>query len=625
MFAVVRETGSTLRMLWTNLARVLASRWSALVLLFSLGWLGYFFTVMISGEIAPRWSWTVIPLMGAGCLVQLMVTLAAYRMSIQESESAMGVTALPPKSFIALVSSLLFPFAAAFSVFGYFEDYAKDAMYYTSAMSGTFADSKFLSNLNPLQSWVSLLVTVGVFIGLWVVVRLISFITRDKESAFWSILSAFLSATMTFLVLFSLFRLTEKAMMWLRDRTFMAWKDQALAWLGDVIRLDVPYAISVAWAFLMEEVWPIFWQALSQPVVWLAIVAMVGGMQFVGVDTIWNKWRDRLGFRSNEETTEIVINTLPDFIVETAEAILRALHMFAVVLRSGAPFLAALVVSFTAIEWAGQWLEYLVDFLIGPLTSKYVMMFYPVSKAMPMIVVRLLQAVLLSVAYVHLRHVEVDLGPDNVFKSRRDSRKQAADSHNLSTQTTTLLTPTKTRLHVARGLTAVVLVTVVAAVFSITDPSDAAHRIHRMTLDEPTQLMTHTVTLSDLRVGTSIKGEIQFRTVEDPIESLGVFVAVRVKVSGYGSGGVRVEAKAGKVIYDQWDDYKTVIHLPGFSSTQDIAFEVPRDALDDLVIVVSPRQPQSTILALGHYRVPPDTPIRDLVVIDENSIEEAPR
>jgi len=293
MLTVVRDTIRSVALLWGTWGRVLKTRGAALVPLFLLGWAGYYLTVMVTGLLTPRWVWVVVPLMGLGVLIQLIIALTAYRRSIRAAEAVLDARPLPQISFATMVSTLLVPFAATYSAFGFFTRYARDGVQAAAAMVGTLADTSFLNKVDPFASTTTLIVVIAVFAVLWVTARLIKRAATREKSVGLALLSSFVSACTTFLVLVSVSHLYTYAANWLNSREFMAWRDRLLVWAGGLIHLDVPHAFSVVWGWLSATAWPVFWTVLSQPVLWLAVVALVGGMQFVKIDTVWEKLRDR--------------------------------------------------------------------------------------------------------------------------------------------------------------------------------------------------------------------------------------------------------------------------------------------------------------------------------------------
>lgn len=581
---------TSLALLWRGWAGVLRRRAAVLLLLFLLGWAGYHLTVMLTGLVAVKLAWAVIPLMALGCLVQLVITLFAYRLSIHQAEDTLGVAKLPEISFAAMLSRLLVPFAAIYSVFGFFESYARDGVQAAAAMVGTLADFSFLLQVNPFASTKTLVVVVACFIVLWVVARLIKRAANQRQSVGLALLSAFASACVTFLILLSISRVINYLTSWLDSRVFMAWRDQFLHWLGSILRFDVPEVFALCWHWLANTAWPIFWQVMSQPLLWLTVVALVGGMQFTDIDTVWNKADQRLMMRQNHRMVITLAQKVSRSVDGIVEALLPFCHLLTVVVRSSVSFLGALVISFTAINQVGAWLDHAIQRLIGPVSAEYAFLISPLLYLMSMVVTAMAQAVLLSVAYVRLRQIE---------------------------QT---MTVKGSKAGWWKSLVAMVVSLAIAIGISLADPG-SPNPVHQIKAGQPVQLLANTVTVSDLRVGRSLTGVIPGQVVNQPIPSLGIFVAVKVSVEGRKETAVGVSAQSGDLSYPLWDSTTSNLTAwAGFRTTADLVFEVA--SLDNLQIIIVPAETLPMMIPIGSFPVPADTVVSDLIEIDQTRIRE---
>lgn len=556
MLAAVRESLRVAGTLWTSLGQVLRARWQTLLLLFMTGWAGYYLTILITGLVAPRWGWAVIPLMGAGCLIQLVVTLAAYRLVIRQAGVSLGHPLLPPLTLIALVAGLLVPFTGAYSVFGYFEQYARDAMRATAAMRGSFAYTTFLTQVDPFKSILTLIVTLSAFVAMWVGVRIIDDRTEENSSPVATLVRAFLSACMTFLVLFSLFRVVNQASVWLANRNLMSWLDQAGAWLQSHMAIQVPTFLVTAWHWLAGAAWPVFWSGLCQPIVWLAVVALVGGMQFKGATDLWYVLRSKLGFRG-EDRVEAVLDKAPEFIIDPIEGALRFLHMLAVVLKSGVPFLGALIVSFNLVDQVGTWATYLIAKAAGPIAPGYSLLFDPLLKLVALVVIPLVKAVLLAVAYVYLRH------QDAQWALARPQRPPA------------------------KSILALLISLVLAIGITQLNPGSLDQE-KPMRAGQPVVIAGASVVVDDLRIGLALSGTILDAQDDQPVTSQGVFVAVHVTLASRDGATMKVVAQVGTSTHPTWHNDVSIHCDAGFSCGQDLVFELALDDVAAFSIRISP-------------------------------------
>jgi len=582
---IVRDTGREFALLWGAVGRILKAKGATLALLFLLGWVGYFATVLATGFTAPRLPWAVIPLMGAGCLVQLVVTLAAYRTSIEQAESAWGGTT-ERLSLVAMISTLLVPFAAAYSAFGFFSGYARDGMVAASAMVGAYAETAFLEEVNPVASSRTLLICLGAFVVLWVCARLVKMASKKTKSAVLALVSSFISSCTTFLVIFSIFRVYALVGTWFSSRVFMSWRDEALGWIGGVVHINLPHIVDTAWGWIWDVAWPIFWNALSRPIVWLAVVALVGGMAFLDVDTVWNRLRSRLGIREHQLARGLAMKAGKS-VVSFVSGLLPIFHLLSVILKSGVPFLSCLILSYALVDRCGSWLSYLVTWMIGPLEYKWVFMVYPVLKLTGMVIVAGIEAVLLAAAYVRLKQ-----------KGLEPARPSG--------------------LHWRSVAAAIVSIALAAGISQAIPPSP--DRVVALTPGSPAVLMESSVVISDVRVGHSVDGDFGVAS-SGPLSSQGVFVAVRVSLSSQVGAAAVVTAQVGTVVYPTWDQSGRITTPAGFSTSRDMIFEVPAGSVDDVVILVTPSQILSLTQAIGRFDVH-DAGVEEAIVVDENQIQE---
>jgi len=596
MLSVLRITAHDLGTLWLTIGRVIRDRGATVLMLLLLGWACYFSTILVTGFVAPYWAWAAIPLMGAGCLVQLIVTLAAYRIVIEYADSLTDSPSLQHIALMPLVSTMIVPFTAAYSTFGFFTKYAHDAAMAGNGLVGTFADAAFLNQINPLLSARTFVICISVFIGLWIAARLVQLLNSRVGtghrivSTGLTLLSAFCSICNTFLVLFSIFRVYGRIQTWVQTRQFMSWGESAAVKIASVTHIAWPDVISAVWAWITTTLWPLFWDVLSQPVLWLSVVALVGGMQFIDINTVWNRLRRRL--RPRNQPTDTVVPSVD--LGGLSQTVLPFFHLLWVILRSGVPFLMVLVLSYTAVNRMGAWVDFVIDKLVGPIPSKYVFLVQPLFELFDMVFITGLLAILLATVYVRLRHGNA--------QADHDQSSRFTWQHLIVT-----------------------IVGVALAVAISTPVPSSSDRIVRLTPGVPTTVMSATVTVDSLRVGHSLEGKWTVSSsIDTPIQSEGVFVAVKMTIYSYAGGVFTVTATAGGVTYRTWDGTSSVSITPGYTENQDFVFEIPVDQIKQMDITFTPVLSLRSIIAIGKYRVPSDSPVDTVITIDESGKEHVP-
>ena len=106
------------------------------------------------------------------------------------------------------------------------------------------------------------------------------------------ILVALIESFFLVVVIMGGIRVWQQAQLWISDRQFMAWlatvKNAILDALS-VISIHLPALVTQLASFLADEVWPLFWEALAQPIIWLAVAALVFGSQVLSLAELWRK------------------------------------------------------------------------------------------------------------------------------------------------------------------------------------------------------------------------------------------------------------------------------------------------------------------------------------------------
>jgi hypothetical protein len=148
-----------------------------------------------------------------------------------------------------------------------------------------------LSVLNTLavnHPWPLLLIVVGIY-----VVRRCLDELHDRTG--WRAVALLVTLVESFFILLMIMggiRIWHIAKTWLETREFMAW----LAAVGEpftrlfaIFKINLPALLVHVGDFLADQVWPVFWQVLSQPLIWLAIAALIYGSNVMSLAELWRK------------------------------------------------------------------------------------------------------------------------------------------------------------------------------------------------------------------------------------------------------------------------------------------------------------------------------------------------
>jgi hypothetical protein len=135
--------------------------------------------------------------------------------------------------------------------------------------------------------------------------------------------------------------------------------------------------------FLADPVWPMFWTVVSQPIIWLAVAALVYGSQVLSLADLWRRGqpaasrvvgasrfdrrRDKRALRpaTPPGVARVGSEVREAFLGDIDDKYLPTFHSIRLVLRAGATFLGAFVLVYTAVLVAQNLVQQLYLFLLG--------------------------------------------------------------------------------------------------------------------------------------------------------------------------------------------------------------------------------------------------------------------
>jgi hypothetical protein len=193
--------------------------------------------------------------------------------------------------------------------------------------------------------------------GAWLLKSVLVRLDRGRRRPVLAALVALLEAIWLFLAFWALTKAFQASADWFGDRLvwhwITGWWYDAMTWLERFdlpFSLSVPEALSALWQAWREVLWPGLKDAVGQPLVWLAITALVfrrtdrdvfdGGRVDRAVGRL--RWNRRL-------LVDVLTRDYRDKYLPLVAAV-------RLVLRLGLPFLAALCVLYVGIDALGDWL-----------------------------------------------------------------------------------------------------------------------------------------------------------------------------------------------------------------------------------------------------------------------------
>ncbi len=413
---LVVDTG---RVWWRLLPQVLT--------LYLLGWLGSELALKLAAVAADLSAWLALAIFSFGFLSRLIAIVLILRLAGRE----LGIRDLIPESERAaddrdtsithLLAVTLLPFLGIYAAFGEVQKSADNLANEQFSRNGIFGDNSILGVLNnaATEHRVRLLL---ILIGIYLVRRLVDDLHERTGRRWLGLLVALIESFFILVVIMGGIRVWQEVKLWLEDRAFIGWWASLvgdLARFFALFRINLPHVLIVVGAFFWEHVWPTFWQVLSQPIIWLAVAALIYGSQVLSVAELWRKGRpvgDRLPMvatfaKHADKVAARRIGPPPVgmqrfagevrqvFLGDIDDKYLPTFHSLRLVLRAGTVFLGALVLVYALQDI----LRNLIDDLLNLITGGHLVDFWIVTQPLfgliPDLVVEPLRICLLAVAF----------------------------------------------------------------------------------------------------------------------------------------------------------------------------------------------------------------------------------
>ncbi len=575
--------------------------WPQLLGVLLLGWAGYYVATVVAVEVVPRAGWLVIPTFAAGLVSLLASTvvslrLVASQLGIAQLVRDVGVSDEDDDrdaSIMRLLILTLLPFLAVYAAFGYVDALAGELTLLSGYTAGL--NNSVLAALDPTASARSAVLVVAAVVGLYLLRRVVDALYRRLGWRLLGLATTFVEACFLLLTVLSAFRLLDQARLWWGDRRLVAWGDGLLADLAAgfaVLRIDLPAVLDRFGRFFAEVLWPVFWERLSEPVVWLALAALVFGSKVVSVADLWRKGEplsahvpvaQRLRIArglhqsgpGSTRTRHLVLQAQQAFLGDIDDKYLPTLQSLRLVLRAGVVFLGAYVLAFAAMRLLGLALETAVRALLGGREGQVWVMLQPFLALDDTVLVMSVQVTLLAVAFARALAIFAGRAAPGTVADTVSAGVPAALARRLRP--------------VAQLVVSLVLCLLLAGASVLLDRSGASD-VARGRVGETAALGASRVTVSELRYGQLL---LESGDTEPSLSSPGALVVVPVDVAAPGRSGpgVKAELVSGQRRYGAQFGPSAFGAAAGFVSRGEYVFEVdPADLGPGLRVELSPSE-----------------------------------
>jgi hypothetical protein len=415
---LVLDTG---RVWWRTLPQILS--------VYLLGWVAARLAQALAVRVGEWSTWPALAVFTVGLLAQLVAIVVILQIVGRE----LGIRALVPASeavdddrdtsLTRLVSITLLPFLGIYAAFGEVQERVIQLTNEQFLRNGALATDvpSFLGDLNTLATQHPWWLLAGL-IALYLLRRGLDLLHDRTGWRTLGIAVAMVESFFLLVVILGGIRVVQQARIWLEGRMFMAWLAAVENVVLDAlsfISIRLPALVTQLVTFLADEVWPLFWEALAQPIIWLAVAALVFGSQVLSLAELWRKGEPYLAkvpgstvFASHAErrraqgkqppppgVSRAAVELKEAFFGDIDDKYLPTFHSLRLVLRAGVVFLGAYIAVYSAIEMAGGGMTMLFDRLSGGRDIAFWYAFGPWLSLIPDVLFEPLRICLLAVAF----------------------------------------------------------------------------------------------------------------------------------------------------------------------------------------------------------------------------------
>ena len=417
-----------LRILVVDTGRVWWRLLPVIMAVYLLGWLGAELTLrvaVIAGDLSP---WLTLILFAFHFVCILSATVVILNLAGRE----LGIPDLLPTdermlddrdaSFSRLLAITLLPFLGMYAAFGQVNEAADRIVVQQLVRYGFLSDQQtVLGVLNDLATN-NLPLLVGLLVGLYVLRRLVDLV-HDRTG--WRVAGLGVVLIESFFLLVLVMggvRVFQIFGLWLSDRVFVQWlaglRNQIAEFLA-VFAIDLPAVLERLGTFFSDQVWPIFVDVLTAPLLWLAVAALVFGSRVLSLAELWRKGQPYVArvpgastFASYAEKRALrrvgpppkgvrlaVAQTRQAFFSDLDDKYLPTFHSLRLVLRAGVLFLGSYILAYSLVLIARNYFETLVNWVVGGREYTFWVRWEPVFDLLESAPFETLRLCLLAVAF----------------------------------------------------------------------------------------------------------------------------------------------------------------------------------------------------------------------------------
>ena len=263
---------------------------------------------------------------------------------------------------------------------------------------------------------------VGLLVGLYVARRLVDLLHERTGWRLAGLAVLLIESFFLLLLVMGGVRAFKIFWSWLQNRTFMQWlaavRNEVAQFLA-VFRIDLPAILDRLGRFVTEQVWPIFTDVLTAPLLWLAVAALVYGSRVLSLAELWRKgqpyaarvpgasafarYAEKRALRQVGPPPKgirlVAAHTRQAFFGDLDDKYLPTFHSLRLVLRAGVLFLGSYILAYSLVLIAQNYTQTLLDWVIGGHDGSFWIRWEPVTELVYDVPFETLRLCLLAVAF----------------------------------------------------------------------------------------------------------------------------------------------------------------------------------------------------------------------------------
>jgi hypothetical protein len=421
--------------LWTELRVLIVDTgrvwWRLLPVImgvYLLGWLGSELTLRVAvilGDISP---WLTLILFA----FSFVCTLAAAIVILTLAGRELGIRQLLPEdereiddrdtSISRLLVITLLPFLGMYAAFGQVAEAANRLVTQQWIRYGFLSDQQTVLGALYDMATKHLGWLVAILVGIYVLRRVLDFIAERTGLRIVGLVVVLIEAFFLLLVITGGIRVLQTFLVWLGDRAVMQWLaaiKNALADFFAMFKIDLPEILTRIWAFISDTVWPVLVDVIAQPMLWLAVAALVFGSRVLSLAELWRKgqpyaeripgatafarYREKQAFRHTGPPPKGVrlaaARIQEAFFGDIDDKYLPTLHALRLVLRAGPIFLGSYIFVYNLVIILRNYLDMSINRLLGGHEAQFWVRWEPVLALLQDALVEPVRLCLLAVAF----------------------------------------------------------------------------------------------------------------------------------------------------------------------------------------------------------------------------------